>query len=165
MAMSEGMKVNVAFNGPKIDHDQFIGFAAERNGEDRKRASSAGESRAKIKEFLEETGMNGKALSWMRQVLKLADKDDGQAKAMDVIMSLKKALPMVEAHVAGQGTVEMDFGNAPSAPAAEPEKPKRGRKKAEAAEPASTYEGSNAEIAAEDAAFEAHLASVEGDAA
>ena len=159
MEMSEGMKVNVAFNGPKIDHDQFIGFAAERNGEDRKRASSAGASRAKIKEFLEETGMNGKALSWLRQILKTADKDDGQAKAMDIVMSLKKALPMVEAHVAGQGTAEMDFGDAPSAAdmfTGKPDEPAEPE-----GQPESTYEGSNAEIAAEDAAFEAHLANVE----
>lgn len=109
MAKSEGKTVNVAFNGPSIEHDELIGFSAARNDEDRRRASSAGESRAKIKEFLEDTGMNGKALSWLRQILKIADKDDGQAKAMDIIMSLKKALPMIEAHVAGQGSYSLDL--------------------------------------------------------
>lgn len=104
---SEGQAVNVAMNGPNLDHDELIGFATDRNTEDRKRASSAGESRAKIKEYLDATGMNGKALSWLRQILKMSDKDDGQAKAMDIIMSLKKGLPMIQAHVAGQGTAEM----------------------------------------------------------
>lgn len=117
MAKSEGKSVNVTFNGPSIEHDELIGFSAARNDEDRKRASSAGESRAKIKEFLDDTGMNGKALSWLRQILKTADKDDGQAKAMDVIMSLKKGLPMVEAHVAGQGTGSLDLdGEEPAMP-------------------------------------------------
>lgn len=109
MAKSEGKTVSVAFKGPEIEHDKLIDFSVARNQEDRKRASSAGESRALIKGFLEETGMNGKALSWLRQILKIADKDDGQVKAMDIIMSLKKGLPMVEAHVAGQGNYSFEL--------------------------------------------------------
>lgn len=116
MAKSEGIKVNVAFKGPTIEHDKLIDFSVARNQEDRKRASSAGESRALIKGFLDDTGMNGKALSWLRHILKTADKDDGQAKAMDIIMSLKKVLPMVEAHVAGQGTASLDL-DGPAEPA------------------------------------------------
>lgn len=100
-------EVRVAMNGPSLDHDELISNAAVWNAADRKRASSAGETRAEIKEFLEETGMNGKALSWLRQILKINDKDDGQSKAMDVIMSLEKGLPMIRAHVAGQGTPDM----------------------------------------------------------
>lgn len=135
MTKSEGQTVRVAMNGPDIDHDQLIDFSVDRNEEDRKRASSAGESRSKIKDFLDETGMNGKALSWCRQILKTSDKDDGQAKAMDVILSLEKALPMVKAHVGGQGTADMDFeGDDPAEP--------------------------DDSIEAEDAAFQKHLAEV-----
>ena len=154
MAKSEGKSVNVAFNGPSIEHDELIGFSAARNDEDRRRASSAGESRAKIKEFLDDTGMNGKALSWLRQVLKTADKDDGQAKAMDIIMSLKKALPMVEAHVAGQGSMSFDL-DGPADPADD-----------QIENPSTEYEGDDEEIRAETDDFEKHLAEVEeGNAA
>ncbi|MDB6151497.1 MAG: hypothetical protein JWQ44_2945 [Chthoniobacter sp.] len=101
--------VRLAFTGPSVEHDQLIDHAIARNEEDRQRASSAGTSRSYIKMFLDETGVNGKALSWLRMVLKTADKDDGTSKAMDIIMSLEKCLPMVKQHVAGQGTAPMDF--------------------------------------------------------
>lgn len=162
MTQSEGKTINVAFNGPSIQHDELIGFSAARNDEDRKRASSAGESRAKIKEFLEETGMNGKALSWCRQILKAADKEDGQSKAMDVIMSMKKALPMVEAHVAGQGNLSFDLDGDEDLPehhdaAFEQEI------NATMGEEDPDYD--NPEIAEEAAAFQKHLAEVTGDEA
>lgn len=102
---SEGAAVRLAHSGPSIEHDPLIDFIEARNQEDKVRASSAGESRAKIGAFLAETEMNSQALSWCRSILKKAD----QAKAMDVIMSLKIALPMVEAHVRGQGTAEMNL--------------------------------------------------------
>lgn len=111
--MTVGKAVNAAYNGPTLDHDELIGFIDDRNREDRQRSSSAGETRQKIGEYLEETGMNGKALGFCRQILKINDKDDGQHKAMDVIMSLNKALPMIEAHVRGQGTTEMEFDTDP----------------------------------------------------
>lgn len=102
--------VRLAFTGPTVEPDELIDQAIDRNEEDRKRASSAGESRSKIKAFLDQTGINGKALSWLRMILKTADKDDGTAKAMDVIMSLETCLPIIKDHVAGQGTTPMDFG-------------------------------------------------------
>ena len=105
--MSEGKKVNVAFKGPDVEHDKLISFIEARNREDHQRSSSAGESRQKIAEFLEDTGCNSQALSWARSILKKLDKTDGQHKAMDVIMSLKKVLPMIEAHVTGQSTPDM----------------------------------------------------------
>jgi len=107
--MTEGKEVRTAYDGPSIEHDTLIDFIHARNREDQHRSSSAGETRQKIGEFIEKTSMNGKALAWCRQILKANDKEDGQHKAMDIIMSLKAALPMVEAHVAGQGTVAMDF--------------------------------------------------------
>jgi hypothetical protein len=116
----EGKAVRIAFTGPTIDHDQMIDFSIEQNEADRKRASSAGESRAQIKSFLDLTSLNGKALAWGRQILKINDKDDGQAKAMDVIMSLEKVLPMLRAHVAGQGTAALPLDAPPEQPASAP---------------------------------------------
>ena len=96
----EGETVRIAFDGPSVEHDQMIGEMEARNREDGERASSAGESRAAIKAFLDDTNMNPKAFSWCRVILKANDKD--QAKAMDMIRSLEVALPMVKAHVSGQ---------------------------------------------------------------
>ena len=117
----EGAEVRRAMSGPDITHDEFIAFCGARNREDGDRASEAGESRQLIGEFIERTGMNGKALSWCRVILKANSKGDkGQQKAMDMIASLRKALPMVEAEVRGQGTTEMDFdGGTISPPAAD----------------------------------------------
>lgn len=111
---SEGEEVRQAFDGPEIEHDVLISNMAARNAEDAERASSAGESRSAIGVFLETTGMNSKAYSWMRQILKKKK----QADQMDIIMSLEVALPMVKAHVAGQGEADM-FDEAPDALAAE----------------------------------------------
>lgn len=111
-----GKDVRRAMDGPDIDHDALISFAADRNKEDKNRASSAGESRQKIGDFLEKTGMNSQALSWSRSILKKLDKNEGQAKAMDVISSLKKVLPMIEAHVRGQGQGTMDLDEEPVEP-------------------------------------------------
>ena len=163
MAQTEGQQVRVAMGGPDLDDDEFISFAVDRNREDRKRAESAGESRQKIGEFLDETGMNGKALAWSRQILKTNDKgDDGQAKAMDIILSLEKALPIVKAHVSGQqGSMNFDEPDAEVVTHTE-ELPKP------------TYSNdwrpdgddeADPEIADEADDFEAHLADVSGAAA
>lgn len=102
MAKSEGKTVRVALSGPDIEHDQLIGKIDKWNGEDRERASSAAETRGEIGGFVENTGMNAKALSMLRTIKKAAARDGGQAKAMDIIMSLKKGLPFVEADITGQ---------------------------------------------------------------
>jgi hypothetical protein len=52
-------------------------------------------------------------------ILKTADKDDGQAKAMDVIMSLEKGLPMIKSHIGGQGTADMELEPAQASYAAD----------------------------------------------
>ena len=111
---TEGEEVRQAFDGPDIDHDVLISNMAARNDEDAERASSAGESRSAIGAFLEETGMNSKAYSWCRQILKKKK----QADQMAIIMSLETALPMIKAHVAGQSTADM-FDEDPDALAAE----------------------------------------------
>ena len=102
MAKSEGKAVRVAIEGPDIEHDKLIGNIDKWNGEDRERASSAAETRGEIGQFTESSGMNAKALSMLRTIKKAAARDGGQAKAMDIIMSLKKGLPMVEADITGQ---------------------------------------------------------------
>ena len=115
----EGKEVRIAMNGPDLDHDDLISHLAESIDADRRRASSAGESRASIKAWLEETGMNSKARSVCAAILKANDKDDGQAKAMDIILSLENALPMIKEHVSGQGTAPMDLKPAPASYAAD----------------------------------------------
>ena len=110
MAKGEGKEVRLAFDGPDLDHDELIGFILERNADDTRAASVSGISRQKIGEFIDGTGVNSQALSWMRTILKKLPKDNGQAKAMDVIRSLKTMLPMIEAHVAGQSTADMFDG-------------------------------------------------------
>lgn len=106
-----GKIVRTSFDGPDVDHDRLIGFIDARNREDRERSSSAGESRQMIGEFIEDTAFNGKALAFLRQIKKVALKDNGQARAADIIRSLKVGLPMIENDILGQGTADMDFGD------------------------------------------------------
>lgn len=84
-----------------IEHDELLTEIIDRNREDSDRASSAGTSRAAIKQFLETTGMNSKAFSWCRAILK----QKKYSQRMDIIRSLEEALPMVKAHVIGQDFV------------------------------------------------------------
>lgn len=109
MAQSEGAEVRHAMNGPDIEHDHLIGKIDKWNGEDRSRASTAAETRGEIGDFTEKTGMNPKALSFLRTIKKTAAKDGGQAKAMDIIRSIEKCLPMVKADISGQQG-EMNLG-------------------------------------------------------
>lgn len=113
---SEGAEVRAAFDGPDIDHDKLIDKATRFNDEDAERASSAGESRQAIGEFLEETNLNGKAFSWLRVILKQKKVD----KAMDIIRSLEAGLPMVKAHLGGQSTPDMFPDNDDEEPVEEP---------------------------------------------
>lgn len=108
----EGKAVRQAMDGPDVEHDELIEFVSIRNREDKERASSSAESRQKIGVFIDETGLNGKALSWLRQIVKTRDKPSGQAKAMDIIRSLEYGLPMVKAEIAGQP----DLFDAPADP-------------------------------------------------
>jgi hypothetical protein len=106
-AMSEGAEVRHAFDGPKLDHDKLIGHIGARIKEEHERSSDGSESAAKVSAFLEETGLNSQAYSWMKTIVKKLPKKDGMVKAMDVIRSIEAALPMVKAHVSGQNTAEM----------------------------------------------------------
>lgn len=93
----------------KLDHDKLITQYLARIAEQHARGSDASESAAETKKFLEETGLNSQAHSWGMSILKKLPKKDGQHKAMDIIRSLHALLPLVENHVMGQGTSEMQL--------------------------------------------------------
>jgi hypothetical protein len=106
---TEGQEVRQAFDGgPDIEHDQLIDKANRHNREDAERAVSAAETRSDIGHFLEDTGLNKSAYSWLRRIKKVGE--TSQDKAMDIIRSLKAGLPMVDADIAGQSTPDMFDG-------------------------------------------------------
>lgn len=118
---TEGQKVREAMDGPSVEHDQLINHMLDRKREKYARKSDASESGAKVSELLDETGLNSKAYNWGSQILGVLDKKDGQAKAMDIIRSLKVVLPMLESHVGGQSTTDMFDGKPPADAANEAE--------------------------------------------
>ena len=116
---SVGAQVRSAMDGPTLDHDALIGQITDREREAYARRSDAAESGAMVKEFLEETDLNSKAYSVLAAIVKLVEKKDGVAKAMDVIRSLETGLPLIKNHIGGQGSAEMDLGEPePKKPAA-----------------------------------------------
>ena len=94
-----------------IDHDSLINQISARNSEDGERASSAGESRAEMKAFLEDTGIHNKAFSHIRAGMKIKK----ESQRLDWLRSMEVMLPMVAAEIRGQSTPDMF-----EAPAAEP---------------------------------------------
>ncbi|EEW56677.1 hypothetical protein SCH4B_4374 [Ruegeria sp. TrichCH4B] len=122
---SEGKEVRLAHDGPSVSHDELIGQLEARIREEMERKSDAGESGAKLKEFLDETGLNGQAVGWAKSILKKLGKKNGQQKAMDIVRSLEVLTPMVKNHVGGQGTSEMDLPNPNEEP--EQDKPKKAK--------------------------------------
>lgn len=128
-AQSEGEQVRRAYDGPTLDHDKLIGHIGARIKEEHERSSDGSESAAKVSAFIEETGMNSQAYSWMKTIIKKLPKKDGQVKAMDVIRSIEAALPMIKAHVAGQSTAEMFPEEQPAAEPAPKAETKAGAKK------------------------------------
>ena len=112
--MGQGKETRLAYDGPSLEHDALLANMGARIREQRARSSDASESAAKVKTLLEDTGLNSQAYSWLKSILMKLDKKDGQAKAMDVIRSLQAGLPILEAHVGGQGTGEMDLNTAPA---------------------------------------------------
>lgn len=85
-----------------VSHDELIDQITARSKEEYARQSDAGESGAKVNEFLEKTGMNGQAFGWLKSIMKKLPKKDGASKALDIIRSLEKGLPMVKNHIEGQ---------------------------------------------------------------
>lgn len=106
--MTEGADVRRAFDGPDIEHDQLLGKIGQHNREDAERASSAAGTRQDIGAFIEETGLHKTAYSWLRRIKKVSEKSEDQA--MDLIRSLKKGIPMLEAHISGQSEMDFDGG-------------------------------------------------------
>lgn len=94
---SEGAKVREAMDGPKFDTNELLSFIGARNLEDSERASDAATSRQQIGEFLEKTGINKKAMSWIRSLFKQKKQTD-QA---DIIRSLKVLVPIAEQELLG----------------------------------------------------------------
>lgn len=119
MAENEGAQVLKAFDGPKVEHDALIDQINARTAEEHERSSDASESSNKVTTFLESTGLNSQAFSWLKAIVKKLPKKDGQAKAMDIIRSLEVGLPMIKNHVGGQGTGEMDLDGPQDEPASD----------------------------------------------
>lgn len=149
--MAKGETIEPVNDEPVCDHDKLFSEIFARAKEERARKIDAGESAAETKKFLDETKLNSQAHSWGRSIIKKLDMKDGENKAMDVIRSLNFLLPMLENHVVGQGTSEMDLD------APEPDKA-MGKPTADVATPEDDGEEmigepADAEIAADDAAF------------
>lgn len=160
MAKSEGAEVRHAMDGPEIEHDQLIGKIDKWNSEDGERASSAAETRSEIGQFTENTGMNPKALSMLRQIKKTGAKN--RDKAMDIIRSIEAGLPMVKADLGGQQS-ELDFEAEEPPETFDPDDPELNE--AADALPGPSYQqdftpGGDPEIAEEADDFERHLAEV-----
>jgi hypothetical protein len=111
----DAVETRVAMDGgPTVSHDELIAKIARLNEADSDRASDVGEQRQEIGEFLESTGINNVAFSLARRLLKMKE-----SKARDVLLSLNTIIPMVEAHITGQGTPDM-FTDEPSDAPREP---------------------------------------------
>ena len=113
---TDGQKILEARDGPKVERDELATFYAARAHEKTQRSSDASESAAKTKEFLDETALNASALKWGASIIGTLDKKEGQHKAMDIIRSLKFMLPLLEAVVVGNGTLEMNLPDPDDAP-------------------------------------------------
>lgn len=67
-----------------INEDKLVTKIAQWRGEDADRASSAGETRGDIKSFLEATGWEKTALSWVRKLDKMSEeKRDDTLRSFD----------------------------------------------------------------------------------
>lgn len=109
MAKANTTQTEAVATGPVVDHDKLIAQIAARSAEEYARGSDAAESGALVKAYLDETGLNSQAFAWAKSIVKKLPKKDGQQKAMDVIRSLNAVLPMLENHIMGQGTGEMQL--------------------------------------------------------
>lgn len=124
--------------GPSFAEHSLIDQIKPRMAEEYARASDAGESAAKTRLFLEQTGMNSQAFSWCKSIIKKLPKKDGVIKAKDVIRSLRAGLDDVEDFVNGygQGELQLDVAPAPKPEAKTEEKPAAKKPAAKAKAPA-----------------------------
>jgi hypothetical protein len=84
----------------EIDQDDVLDHMLAFNKEDSERASDAGESRQRIGEFLDKTGLNNKAFAFVRMVLRVK-KDE---KRQDILRSMRALMPILEQQIADSGT-------------------------------------------------------------
>lgn len=131
--------------------DKIVNSIAAWRSADANRASEVGEQREEIAHLLELTNVNKKALSWIRALDKLeADKRDDVLRSFDALRE-----HVMEPHWNGQRTPDF-WEDAPVEPATE-EAPRKASYEADF----SVDDGPvDPEIAAEDDAFEKHLAEV-----
>ena len=83
--------------GVSVTYDDLINEISERNREDSERASSAGESRQKIKEFLDATGVHPKVFSFARSILR----QKKHTVQIDMMRSVEEVMPLVKACIDG----------------------------------------------------------------
>tara|TARA_R110000868_G_scaffold237132_9_gene491633 strand:- start:37695 stop:38204 length:510 start_codon:yes stop_codon:yes gene_type:complete len=143
----------------EVTHDALLGQIEARTKEEHARQSDAGESSAKITKFLEDTGLNGQAFSWLKTIMKKLPKKNGEQKAMDIIRSLNVGLPMLEDHIVGQGTQPLGLGE-PADYEGDGETPPDDDGDGEEV-PLGDDEDADPDISAEAEAFDKHLAEVE----
>lgn len=121
----------------EIDKTEVLQKMQDFNTEDSERSSDAGESRQRIGEFLEKTGINNKAFSQCRMVLRMK-KDD---KRQDWLRSMRALMPLMEEQIASIGTRDaFDVPEGAKAAAAEspydiPDNDEDGQPEDEAADP------------------------------
>lgn len=99
---TEGRAVREALDGPEIDYDTFISHHEDQRRHEDSAASTMGEARQARGDFLEETGLNGKAVSAIRAGLKIKD----EAKRQSWLRSLKALMPIAESHINGNTTID-----------------------------------------------------------
>lgn len=98
-----------------IHQDKILTTMADIKSNERSRASEAGDDREKIGNLLELTGLNKKALSFVRSIDKMEPD-----KREDVLRSLHPLLDLLDKSWNGQNTADMFEGSAePSRPAAD----------------------------------------------
>jgi hypothetical protein len=89
-----------------IDPEELLGAVADFNHGDEERASDAGADRQRIGEFLENTGINGKAFSHIRSALKIKKEE----QRLDWPRSMEAMLPIIANRIRGNSTMEMSLG-------------------------------------------------------
>lgn len=97
---TEGRAVREAHEGPTIDYDTFLNHHEAQKQHEDSSASTMGEARQARGIFLEDTGLNGKAVSAVRAGLKIKD----EAKQQAWLRSMKALLPIAEDHITGNTT-------------------------------------------------------------
>lgn len=130
--------------------EKIVSKIADWREQEKGRASEAGEMRADIGVFLEQTGINKRALSFVRSLDKM-----NEEKRDDVLRTLHPLLEIMDRAWNGNKTPDM-FDQEPVDPATD-EAP---RKASYEQDFSVDDEPVDPEIAAEDEAFEAHLAEV-----